>query len=232
MRADNVEDVEYVDVNPTMEFKDGDIIVNEDFTVIGVFQAELTDREEQYTFPSFYIACSNGRVHENFDDMDCEWPGDYRFATDEETEIFLKEVEDLTDLIWCPNTKMLEKRDESDWKVKGHFYPKTWDEAVKNYNSCHELEDELVCCGYEDGYSGTIYSFAQLKLLYDIYVEGIENKPDDVVYSVVVNPQGELDLRPYIYGIRNSLLTFRYQEQARMFMTYFEEMIKKCKELV
>ena len=119
-----------------------------------------------------------------------------------------------------------------DWKVKGHFYPKTWDEAVKNYNSCHELEDELVCCGYEDGYSGTIYSFAQLKLLYDIYVEGIENKPDDVVYSVVVNPQGELDLRPYIYGIRNSLLTFRYQEQARMFMTYFEEMIKKCKELV
>lgn len=238
MKTDYIEEVECVDIpseqnqNGDCMFQNGDIIVNDDFSIIGVFFQELQDKDEQITFPTFHVACSCGKVYENYDDLNCDWPEDYRFATDEEIEIFLKEVEDLEGLVWNPEEYRLEKRDEENWKIKGHFYPKTWNEAVDNYTACQQLENELFCCGYEDEFAGKMITLAQLKLLYDIFNEGNENKYNEVSYAVIVAPCGEIECRPYIYGLRNSLLSFRYQSQARLFMTYFEDMIKKCKELV
>lgn len=218
---------------PECPFESGDIIVNEEFSVIGIFCEELTDIDEQITFPSFYVACSNGVIHENFDDLDCDdWPGDYRLATDEEAEIFLGDIEDLTDYVWNNNTKMLETRNKDKWMIKDHFYPKTWEEATQNYTECHDLDETLICCDLDGSYSDKAFTFAQLKLLAKIYNFDNENKAGEVSYAVTVTPEKDLECRPYIYGKRNSALSFRYKEQAAMFMSYFESMIEKCAELV
>lgn len=234
-----IENVVYPDQDNTSrwedevsDFENGEIIVNDDFTVIGAFYMELHDTEGQITFPTFHVACANGQVHTNYDDLMCDWPGDYRRATDEEIEIFLQEIEDFEGMVWNPEEKILEVRDDSSWRIQNHFYPKTWEEAEKNYTSCSELSNELFCCGWDEDYSGRALSMAQLKLLYDIYSHGNKNVSGEVSYAVVPSEHGEIELRPYIYGKRNSLLTFRYKEQAITFMTYFEDMIKKCSEFL
>lgn len=213
------------------EFENGDIIVSEDHTVIGVFYTTQKDLEDSVEFPSFHIAIQNGQYRENFDDLICDWPMDYQLATDEETEIFLSQVEEFTGMVWNTNLKMLERRDESSWKLTNHLYPSTWKEATERFNSCSELEDELFCNGFDNGFSGKMYTLAQLKLLYDIYNYGIGNKKDEVSYAIVSTPWGELECRPYIFGSRNSMFSFKYQEQARLFMTNFEELLKKCANL-
>lgn len=220
-----------MDNTNNLEFKSGDIIVNEDFSVIGAFEEELFYKDSDESFPTFFVACNYGRVITNFDDLESNWPGDYRLATDDEISLFLEEVEDIEGLVWNPQKKSLDHRDGS-WRLSNHVYPKTWVEATENYPECSDLEANLVVCSGTYEFEWRVYTFAQVILLYDIYREGNDNVPGEMSYAITVTDTGALDIVPFIYGRRNTVLSFRYQEQAKQFLTYFEDMIKLCSDLI
>lgn len=217
-----------------IKFVYGDIIVNDEFTVIGAYSHESIDPASGISWPTFSIAANNGRLFENFDDIECnDWPGEYRYATDEEIEIFLKEIEDLTNFVWNPTTHTLEVRDESSWKIPNYVYPDSWSEAEKQYSDCWRYTEELLEIGEEDSFSGSVFTLGKLILLKNIYEEGNRNVKGEVSYAIVKSRVcNKLECRPYIYGTRNSIMSFRFQEQARLFMTNFEDLLLNCINLL
>ena len=213
-----------------IQFGKGDIIVNEEFSVIGAYSHESIDTASGMAWPTFSIAANNGSVYLNFDDIECDdWPGDYRYATDEEIELFLKAIEDFTGFVWNPVTETLEERDESTWRLPNYVYPLSWEHAEKIYKECQDYSQELFVVGEEEGMAGITYTLGKLILLRDIYRRSNENIEGEVSYAIVKSKvDNKLECRPFIYGSRNSLFGFRYQEQAKVFMTNFEDLLKIC----
>lgn len=222
------------------EFIEGDIIVNEDFSIIGIFsetiyeepsKGALDEEDDIYDeilgWPAFHVACVNGRLFYNYDDIECDdWPYGYRKATDEEQELFLKTIEDIEGMVWDPDTMLLEKRDESNWRRPNHVYPETWRDAVHNYSECKDFEYSFASEG--TGMTKKAINMGKLMILKDIYSFGNDVIDGELAYAIVPTHKKDLECRPYIVGNRKSLLTFRFHEQALWFATVFEDIIKCC----
>lgn len=221
------------DIDNVMFIK-GDIIINEEFSVIGAYSHESIDTASGMSWPTFSIAVNNGKIYLNFDDIECDdWPGDYRYASDEEVELFLKAIEDYSGFVWNPLTETLEERDESTWRLPKYVYPQSWEEAEKIYDECERYTQELFVVGDEEGPGGIAYTLGKLILLRDIYRKNNDNVDGEISYAIIKTKVGEnLECRPFIFGSRNSMFSFRYQEQARLFMTNFEDLLKICIDLL
>ena len=216
------------------KFIDGEIIVNDDFSIIGVFIEECISVEmnEEVVWPMFRIAFVNGEFHENFDDMECKrWPNGYRKASDEETELFLASVEEETGKVWDYTKNNLVERDEKNWKIKDNIYPTTWSDAILNNEDANDFADSYLVCGKTNSMVERISVLGKLLVLRNIYMENYYIKAGETAYAIVKLPNDKLTVHPYIYGSRKSLLTFRFQAQAREFLTYFEGMINVALEL-
>lgn len=234
-------EIEHVLVDPITgepiaepEFKIGDVLVRDDLTVLGVFAGECVSEDQSEKWPSFFCAFDCGKYIENYndycaDDETTDWKELYHLATDDEEEEFLIALEATTGLTWDFKQNILVPVDESSWKIKGQYYPSTWSAGIDaDVDEMTDFEDD---CYFSKGAS-PLRALGQLIVLRDIYMKGQTVDPDDVVYAIVVDPDNKIVIRPYRYGVRNSILTFKYDEQVRTFLTNFEDLVIEAAALL
>lgn len=212
----------------------GDVIINESRTVIGVYVDEcvnenLNDDGTRDRWPLFSMAFVKGKFIENFDDAECfDWPREYNIATDDEEEAFFTEVERVTGKTWEKSSQSFKENDDTYWPSKGSK------KIITSWKQLKQLEKEgdvEEIDSLEDlaGTAGGLIPLGKLRILHDRYMKDTPIEIGDQVYTIVPNPNKNTDqdfiIRSYIYGARSSLLTFKYQEQARCFATYFEDLI-------
>ena len=220
------------------EFEIGDFIVSNDKTTIGVFSGECVTEDMSEKWPSFFFAFAEGKYIENYDDMDCceddeVWTENYHLATDEEKEELLIALEATTGLTWDENELTLAPLNGvkgDDWKQEKQYYPSTWAAGIDS--------DVDEMCNFEDNCYFSkefrpLCALSQLIILCGIYMKGLTLTKGETVYAIVFDSVANAPvIRPYIYGVRNSILTFKSDTQVREFLTNFESLVLEASTLL